>query len=239
VASNDISACMMDHGSGKALTDECIREVRRRGGCWGGDHADAEEERRGMRAVKSFDADGGDGGPGCVCARLLSIRRWRSVSRWAVRSGSSAPRASGSFTPGTPRTSRTRPQVRLLVRLIIVVIITVITIVIILLLLLIVTTTISIIIIILLPLTSLLLWCVVPGEPVLFDQAKPDQLCSDPSCWTLQPGAEWHGSSAAIVSSLITGCCIQRTVRHGMTWCCMEGPAPCERVVPIVGVNGG
>jgi arginine decarboxylase len=27
LASNDIAACMMDHGSGKALTDECVREV--------------------------------------------------------------------------------------------------------------------------------------------------------------------------------------------------------------------
>jgi arginine decarboxylase len=28
LASNDIAATMMDHGSGRALTDECIREVR-------------------------------------------------------------------------------------------------------------------------------------------------------------------------------------------------------------------
>jgi arginine decarboxylase len=31
------------------------------------------------------------------------------------------------------------------------------------------------------------------GEPLAFEQADPDLLASDPSCWVLHPGEDWHG----------------------------------------------
>ncbi len=31
------------------------------------------------------------------------------------------------------------------------------------------------------------------GKRVLFEQAPPELLATDPSCWVLEPGASWHG----------------------------------------------
>jgi len=31
------------------------------------------------------------------------------------------------------------------------------------------------------------------GGPVPFADARPEQLCADPGCWLLEPGAAWHG----------------------------------------------
>ncbi|MEE2025851.1 Orn/Lys/Arg family decarboxylase [Alkalimonas mucilaginosa] len=49
------------------------------------------------------------------------------------------------------------------------------------------------------------------GSLVDFADADPDQLCSDPACWVLEPGASWHG-----FSGLSKGWCLLDPIKAGI-----------------------
>jgi arginine decarboxylase len=58
------------------------------------------------------------------------------------------------------------------------------------------------------------------GNQVDFADADPEQLVSDPACWTLEPGAQWHGFEG---------------LEEG--WCMLE-PIKVGIMVPGMGANG-